>query len=74
MPGYTSPLGRLGPNAPEAERVKQAAWREDKILVVRLDDERLDFVQKEFVRQLGEQLFGKPKVFTSKGKRDEHGR
>lgn len=66
MPGYTSPLGRLAPNAPEAERIKQAAWREDKILVVRLDDERLDFVQREFIRQIGEMLFGKPKAFTSK--------
>lgn len=68
MPGYTSPLGRLGPNAPEAERVKQAAWREDKILVVNLNDERLDFVQREFVRRLGEQMYGKAKVFTSKDK------
>lgn len=66
MPGYTSPLGKLAPKAPEAELVKQSAWREDKILVVRLDDERLDFVQREFVRQIGERLYGKPKAFTSK--------
>ncbi len=66
MPGYTSPLGRLLPNAAGADRIKQSAWREDKILVVRLDDERLDFVQREFVRQLGEMLFGKPKAFTSR--------
>ena len=66
MAGYTSPLGKLAPNAPEAERVKQSAWREQKILIVRLDDERLDFVQREFVRQIGEKLFGKPKAFTSR--------
>jgi hypothetical protein len=68
MAGYTSPLGKLGPNAPEAERVKQAAWREDKILVVRLDDERLDMIDREFIARIGEPQYGRPKVFTSKDK------
>lgn len=69
MPGYTSPLGRLGPNAPEAERVKQAAWREDKILVVNLNDERLDMIDREFIARIGEHLYGRTKKFTDKGKR-----
>jgi len=66
MAGYRSPLGRLLPDPIDAERIKREAWRDDKILVVNLNDERLDFVQREFVRQIGDKLFGRPKVFTSK--------
>ena len=60
IPSYTyrSPLARLQPNAIDAEAVKRDGWREQHILVVSEKDERLDFVEREIVRRLGERLYG----------------
>jgi hypothetical protein len=38
--------------------VKRIGWQQDHILVVKEDDERLDFVEKEIVRRIGERLYG----------------
>lgn len=51
-------LGRLIPITPDVERIKREAWQ-DGWLVVHVDDDRLDFCQREEVRQIGNQLFGK---------------
>lgn len=66
MAGYRSPLGRLLPDSPDVELIKRDGWRDEKILVVWLNDDRLDFVDREFVRRIGEKLYGNRKVFTSK--------
>ncbi|MDA8095573.1 MAG: hypothetical protein M0T84_17030 [Betaproteobacteria bacterium] len=58
MNGYRCPLGRLQPTKPDVEQIKRDGWREEKILVVSLDDGRLDGFQREFVRQIGDQLYG----------------
>lgn len=55
---YRCPLGRLLPTKPDPEQVKREGWREQEILVVSLNDERLDFFQREFVKQIGEKLYG----------------
>ena len=55
---YRCPLGRLQPIAVDAEAVKRDGWRDQKILVVSERDERLDFVERELVRRLGERLYG----------------
>ena len=55
---YRCPLGRLQPNVTDLEAVKECGWREQRILVVSDTDERLDFVEREFVRRLGERLYG----------------
>ena len=55
---YRCPLGRLQPNAVDADAVKRDGWREQHILVVHEADERLDFVERELVRRLGERLYG----------------
>ena len=55
---YRCPLERFQPNAPDVEAVKETGWREQRILVVSDSDERLDFVEREFVRRLGERLYG----------------
>lgn len=55
---YRCPLGNMQPTKPDPEQVKREGWRDQKILVVSADDARLDFVQREFVQQLGEQLYG----------------
>lgn len=57
-PQYRCPLGRLQPHTSDLEAVKQTGWRDQHILVVSEQDERLDFVEREFVRRIGERLYG----------------
>jgi hypothetical protein len=58
-PTYRSPLGRLQPEPVDIEALKQRGWRDQHVLVVNESDERLDFVEREFVRRIGERLYGK---------------
>lgn len=55
---YRCPLGRVQPQTTDLEAIKQSGWRDQHILVVSEQDERLDFVEREFVRQIGERLYG----------------
>jgi len=55
---YRCPLGRLQPQTTDLEVVKRIGWQQDHILVVKEDDDRLDFVEKEIVRRIGERLYG----------------
>lgn len=55
---YRCPLGRLQPQTTDLEAIKQTGWRDQHILVVSEKDDRLDFMEREFVRQLGERLYG----------------
>lgn len=55
---YRCPLGRLQPQATDLDAIKERGWRDQHILVVSEEDERLDFVEREFVRRLGERLYG----------------
>jgi hypothetical protein len=41
------------------ERVKRDGWKEQGLLAVSLDDDRLTWPERELVRQLGEKLYGK---------------
>ena len=52
-------LGRLTPNRQDAEAIKRDGWRNRKILVVSLEDPRLDFVMRAMVKQIGESLYGR---------------
>lgn len=56
---YRCPLGRLQPQTTYLETVKQSGWRDQHILVVSEQDDRLDFVEREFVRRIGERLYGR---------------
>ncbi len=58
-PTYRCPLGRLQPEPVDIEALKQRGWRDQHVLVVNESDERLDFVEQEFVRRIGERLYGK---------------
>lgn len=42
----------------DPERVKQDGWREQGLLAVSLDDQRLTWPERELVRQLGDRLYG----------------
>lgn len=52
-------LGRLIPARQDAEAIKRDGWRNRKILVVSLEDPRLDFVMRAMVKQIGEALYGR---------------
>jgi tagatose-1,6-bisphosphate aldolase len=41
----------------DTEEVKRDGWKNHKILVVALDDERLNFVERQFVQNIGAKLY-----------------
>ena len=43
----------------DPQQVKRDGWREQGVLAVALDDDRLTWPERELVRQLGEKLYGK---------------
>ena len=55
---YRCPLGRVQATPMDIDAVKREGWRQDRILVVCEHDERLDFVEREFVRRIGKRLYG----------------
>lgn len=55
---YRCPLGRLQPHITDLDAIKQQGWRDQHILVVSESDDRLDFVEREFVKRIGERLYG----------------
>jgi hypothetical protein len=57
-PRYRCPLGRLQPESMDVEAVKRRGWREQRLLVVCLDDDRLDWMERELIRRIGERLYG----------------
>lgn len=58
IPRYRCPLGRLQPEPMDVEAVKRRGWREQRLLVVGLDDERLHWTEREMIRRIGERLYG----------------
>lgn len=61
-PTYRCPLGRIQPEPSDLEAMKQRGWRDQHILVVNASDDRLDFIEREFVRRIGERLYGQGSV------------
>ena len=51
------PPGYGGARRPP-EAVKRDGWREQRVLVVSAEDDRLSWPERELVRQLGEKLYG----------------
>lgn len=54
--GYRCPLGALQPVPMDTERIKADAWKDDGILVVRIEDSRLSWVEAQQLRQIGDKL------------------
>ena len=61
-PRYRGPLARLQPEPMDVEAVKRRGWREQRLLVVSLDDQRLDGMERELIRRIGERLYGAREV------------
>ena len=58
MPTYRCPLARLQPEVTDLDAMKQRGWRDQNILVVNVADERLELFEREFVKAIGERLYG----------------
>ena len=41
------------------EKVKAEGWREQGLLAVSVDDQRLSWPERELIRQIGEKLYGR---------------
>jgi hypothetical protein len=52
------PRGYGGERRP-ADSVKRDGWLEQGLLAVSVDDQRLTWVERELVKQLGEKLYGR---------------
>ncbi len=59
---YRCPLGRLQPDVPNLEAIKQTGWRDQHILVVSPEDDRLDWTERELLKRIGERLYGEKGV------------
>lgn len=59
-PRYTSPLGRMQAESMDVEAVKRQGWRDQHILVVSDEDNRLNFMERQLIRSIGERLYGVP--------------
>jgi hypothetical protein len=55
------PRGYGGERRP-AESVKRDGWLEQGLLAVSMDDQRLTWVERELVKQLGEKLYGRRRL------------
>lgn len=62
LSAYRCPLGAAQPASMDAEKVKREGWQDERILVVALNDDRLDFVERELVKQLGDRLYGRGRI------------
>jgi hypothetical protein len=58
-------------NPMDVEATKRQGWREQHILVISENDKRLNFLERQLIRSIGERLYGVPHQVPSK--RGQHG-
>ncbi len=52
-----SNLGRIQPKQIDTEKLKREGWKNDGILVIKVDDERLSWPEKELIKQIGDKIY-----------------
>ena len=60
QPFYTSPLGGMVGEHVDVQAVKQRGWQDQHILVVSDSDERLNVLERDVIRRIGDRLYGGP--------------
>lgn len=55
----TCNLGRFVPSHMDTESVKREGFNQQGILVVSVDDQRLSWIERDFIKKLGERIYGK---------------
>lgn len=53
-----SPLGAIQPLPMDTEAIKAAAWNEQGILIVSINDDRISWTDAEFLKQIGRRIYG----------------
>lgn len=64
---YPSPLGRMQATPMDVEATKRQGWHEQHLLVVSDEDERLDFMERQIIRRIGERLYGERRHGQTRG-------
>jgi hypothetical protein len=59
---YQCPLGKVQPIPVNLDAIKKTGWQEQHILVVSDQDERLDFIERELIRRIGNRLYGTGRI------------
>ena len=74
QPHYPSPLGRIQATPMDVEATKRQGWREQHILVISEQDTRLNFLERQLIRSIGERLYGQSHhASPNSPKRGQHG-
>ena len=55
---YRCALNKAQSAAMDLDAIKRSGWQDQHILVVSDQDERLDFIERELVRRIGDRLYG----------------
>lgn len=66
-PHYSSPLGRMQPTPMDIEATKRQGWRDQHILVISDQDARLDYLERQLIRNIGERLYGQGQTHGDRG-------
>ncbi len=60
----------------DTEKIKYEAFNNDRILVVKVDDERLSWPEKEMIKEIGKRIYkpssGKNNTPTTKNKQHQN--
>jgi hypothetical protein len=64
-------LGRMQPKQIDAEKLKREGWNNDGILIIKVDDERLSWPEKELIRQIGDKIYNNK---TNNKNGEKHGK
>ena len=54
-----SALGAFIPETMDVEEIKRDGWNDHRILVVRADDARIGWIEKQIIEQIGAKLYGR---------------
>ncbi len=54
-------LGRIQAKKIDAEKIKRDGWNNDGIFVIKIDDERLSWPEKEIIKQIGDKIYNNKK-------------
>lgn len=54
----TCTLARFVPEQMDVESVKKEGFNQHGILVVAVDDQRLSWIERDFIKKLGERIYG----------------
>lgn len=59
MTGYKSPLGKLSPEPTDMERMKSIGYWQNGILVIDMEHDEMDFVEREFFTRWAERRYAR---------------